>query len=100
MAAGARDLFRGLRGPDVGDRIGTVDPARVVHSCQPGVIERLFNTHGVEEAKVKPVAGHANAGKRHECYYRGYAPRMPADTIGARSHGIGDEQRAQVPIRV
>ena len=78
----------------MGDRIGTVDPALVVHSFRPRVIERLLNMHGVEEAKVKAVAAPATAGACHMSDIRDYASRVSADTIGARGYGIGHDLRA------
>ena len=76
-------------------RVGLSDPALVFHSFRHGFIQRLFNTAGVEEAKVKAVVGHANEGESHESYFRGYAPGVLADTVGALSYGIEDTLRAQ-----
>jgi len=46
-------------------------PALVFHSCRQGFIERLVNTHGFDEAKVKPVADHANAGTCPQSHFQG-----------------------------
>ena len=77
-------------------RIGLSDPALVFHSFRHGFIQRLFNTAGVEEAKVKAIVGHANEGESHESYFRGYAPGVLADTVGALAYGIEDDLRAQL----
>ena len=81
-------------------QIGLDDPALVFHSFRHGFIERLFNTHGIEEAKVKAVVGHANAGESHGSHFRGYAARVrAADNRAHRSeapeHGTRAAPRPQ-----
>ena len=45
---------------------------------------------------MKPVVGHANEGESQKSYFRGYAPGVLADTVGALSYGIEDDWRAQL----